>query len=113
VDLLSAIKQVFDFTLPFFEAIPALRVILAFLLVFMLPGFAWTLIFFKKLNAIERVTLSLGLSIVLVTLSILVLNVLLDIRITGMNSTMIILIITVIPLVIYFLKRLSQKKDNA
>ena len=85
------------------------RGILGFILVFFIPGFAWTLVFFKRVNILERIALSFGLSIAVVTLSILVLNKLIGIRITGLNSVLIILVITVVPIVIYYLNRLRRR----
>jgi len=82
---------------------------LGFILVFFIPGFAWTLVFFRQVNVIERIALSFGLSIAVVTLSILVLNKLIGIRITGLNSVLIILVITVVPIVIYYLNRLRRR----
>ena len=111
MDWLSPIKQIFEFALPFLDKLPAIRAILGFILVFFLPGFAWTLIFFKQVNIIERIALSFGLSIAVVTLSILVLNVLIGVRITGLNSLLIIIIITIIPLTFYYLKRFVKGKD--
>ena len=111
MDWLSPIKQIFEFALPFLEKLPAIRAILGFILVFFLPGFAWTLVFFKQVNIIERIALSFGLSIALVTLSILVLNVLIGVRITGLNSLLIIIIITIIPVAFYYLKRFVKGKD--
>ena len=108
MEWLSPIKQIFDFALPFLERVPVIRAFLGIMLVFFLPGFAWTLIFFKQLNVIERVALSLGLSIAVVTLSIMALNLLLDIRITGLNSLLIIAVITIIPVVLYYLKKLTR-----
>ena len=112
MDWLSPIKQIFEFIFPFLEKLPAIRAILGFIIVFFLPGFAWTLVFFKKINFIERIALSFGLSIALVTLSILALNVLLGIRINGANSLLIIIIITIIPVAFYYLKRFLLKKDS-
>jgi len=112
MDWFSPIRQIFEFIFPFLEKLPAIRAILGFILVFFLPGFAWTLVFFKKINIIERVALSFGLSIALVTLSILALNVLLGIRITGLNSVLIIIVITIIPAALYYLKRFMLKKDS-
>ena len=108
MDWLSPVKQIFEFGLPFLERLPAIRAILGFILVFFLPGFAWTLIFFNRVNVIERIVLSFGLSIALVTLSILALNILLEIRITGLNSLMIITMLTIIPVVVYYLKRIRR-----
>ena len=111
MDWLSPIRQIFEFALPFLEKLPAIRAILGFILVFFLPGFAWTLVFFKNINVIERIALSFGLSIAAVTLSILVLNALIGVRITGLNSLLIIIIITIIPVAFYYLKRFTKGKD--
>ena len=85
------------------------RGILGFILVFLIPGFAWTLVFFRRVNLLERIALSFGLSIAMVTLSILVLNKLIGIRITGLNSVLIILVITVVPIAVYYLNRLRRR----
>ena len=105
-------SQIFGFVFPFFERLPVLRAILGFVIVFFLPGFAWTLVFFKRVNIIERVALSFGLSIALVTLSVIVLHVLLGIRITGVNSLLIIIVIVIIPLVFYYLKKLVGGRSS-
>ena len=94
----------------FFESVPVIRGILGFILVFFIPGFAWTLVFFRQVNVLERIALSFGLSIAVVTLSILVLNKLIGIRITGLNSVLIILVITVVPIVVYYLNRLRSRR---
>ena len=112
MEWLSPIRQIFDFAFPFLERLPAIRAILGGILVFFLPGFAWTLVFFKQINVIERIVLSFGLSIAVVTLSILALNILLDIRITGFNSLLIIIVATVIPLVLYYLKKLVNRSSG-
>jgi uncharacterized membrane protein len=100
-------SQLFQSMLPFAERLPAIRAILGFLLVFFLPGFAWTLVLFNRINIIERTALSFGLSIAAVTLSIIVLHVLLGIRITGTNAILIIIVITVVALVLYALKKFA------
>ena len=108
MDWLSPIRQFFEFALPFLDRLPIIRAILGFIFVFFLPGFAWTLVFFKgrQINIIERVVLSFGLSIAVVTLSILSLNKLLGIGITGFSSTLIIVVVTIVPLVFYYLGKL-------
>ena len=102
------------FALPFLDSLPAIRVILGVILVFFLPGFAWTLVFFsgRQINIIERLALSFGLSIAVVTLSILALNKLVGARITGFNSVLIILVIIIIPVVIYYLKKLVKRRGS-
>jgi len=112
MDWLSPIRQIFDFALPFLERLPAVRAILGFILVFFLPGFVWTLVFFKQINLVERIALSFGLSIAVVTLSILALNILLGIRITGFNSLLTIVVIIIIPVVFYYLKKLINRSSG-
>ena len=97
--------QIFNFAIPFLERLPIVRAVLGVILMFFLPGFAWTLVFFKQINIIERIALSFGLSIAIVALSIIVLNVLLGIRINGGNALLIIIVLTGIPLAVYYLKR--------
>jgi len=109
---LSPIRQLFEFALPFLDHLPIIRAILGFILVFFLPGFAWTLVFFRQINVIERVALSFGLSIAVVTLSLLALNKLIGLRITGFNSVLVITAITIIPIVFYFLRRLIGRGEG-
>jgi len=45
-----------------------LRAIGGFALVFFIPGFAWTLVIFAKLNIVERIVLSFGLSMAIVAM---------------------------------------------
>ena len=97
--------QIFNFAVPFLERLPIVRAILGVIFMFFLPGFAWTLVFFKQINIIERIALSFGLSIAIVALSIIVLNVLLGIRINGANALLIIIFLTGVPLAVYYLKR--------
>lgn len=109
------LKEILGFVWPLLERLPAVRAILGFILVFFLPGFAWTLVFFhgKQLNAIERAALSFGLSFAIVTISILVLNKLAGIRITGSNSVLIIITVTVIPVALYYIKRsINRRRSN-
>jgi uncharacterized membrane protein len=98
--------------LSFAEHLPVIRAILGFILVFLLPGFAWTLVFFSKVNFIERIALSFGLSIALITLGIIVLNLLLGIRINGTNALLTIIVMTVIPVGIYLFKRFRIHKSE-
>lgn len=92
-----------------FGPLSIIRAILGFILVFFLPGFAWTLLFFRQIKIIERVALSFGLSIALVTLSIFALNMLIGLRITVFNSILVIIVITILPLAAYGLIRLMGR----
>ena len=114
MDWLSPIKGFFDFALPIIDKAPVVRAIVGTLLVFFLPGFAWTFVFFKQLQFLERLVFSFALSIVFVTLSIIFTNIVFHIRITGLNSLLTIIIITIIPLAIYYAgKHLSGKRNRA
>ncbi len=112
MDWLSPIRELFGFAFPFLERLPIIRAILGFVLVFFLPGFAWTLVFFRQINVIERLALSLALSIVVVTFSLLLVSRLIGIRITGFNSGLIIVVITILPVVVYYLTRLIRRREE-
>ena len=105
-------SQLLETLVPTSGGLLVVRAILGVVLVFFLPGFAWTLVFFRKVNIIERIAISIGLSIALVTLSIIVLNVLFDIRINGFNALVTIIVMTIIPAGIYFLRRyLARRRE--
>jgi len=108
--MLEQLKELFGSFLPLLEHIPAIRAVLGFILVFFLPGFTWTLVFFRKINIIERVALSFGLSIAAVILSLFLLNRLIGMKITGFNSLLVILVLTIIPVVIYYINRLIRRR---
>ncbi len=113
MEWLTPIRELVGFVFPFLERLPVIRAMLGFTLVFFLPGFAWTLIFFRRINVIERITLSFGLSIVVVTLSLLFMNRLFGISITGFNSALVILMVTILPASAYYLNRLiRQRKED-
>ena len=60
----------------------------------------------------ERVALSIGLSIALVTLSVLFSNMVFKIPITGFNSLLIIIVITIVPLAIHYSNKYSPKREK-
>ena len=105
--------QLFQSITPFAESLPAIRAIIAFFLVFFIPGFAWTFVFFNRINYIERAVFSIGLSIAMVTLSVLALNVLFGMRITGANALLTIILITAIGVVLYFINRFITRRPEA
>ena len=109
MDWLSPIKELFGFVFPFLERLSIVRAILGFMLVFFLPGFAWTLVFFRQINVIERVALSFGISIAVVTLSLFFINKLIGVRVTGFNSVLIIIVITILPVIGYYLNKLIRR----
>lgn len=113
MDLLNMIKQALDFSLPWLEQVPFLRTFLGFLLVFFLPGFTWTLIFFfRRVAVIERVVLSFGLSVALVTMVVCALNLLFGVKISGLNVLLTLLAITVIPVIPYCIMRFLRARQG-
>ena len=106
-------NEFFDFLVPFAERLPALRAIAGFVIVFFIPGFTWTFVFFSRVGIIERVVHSLGLSIALVTLGILVLHVLFGMRITGINSMVTIAVITAMGIITFLAKRYITNRIKA
>ncbi len=114
MDWLSPIRELFGFVFPLLESLPIIRAILGLILVLFLPGFAWTLVFFKQISVLERVTFSFALSVVFVTLSLLLVNRLIGVRITGFNSALVIIFITILPVVVYYLNRfIRRRRGNA
>ena len=107
------LNELLDFAVPFAEQFPALRAVVGFIIVFFLPGFAWTFVFFSKVSVIERIVLSLGLSIAIVTLGILVLHILFNMTITGSTSLITIALIIVLAVATYLMKRLIVKRMKA
>jgi uncharacterized membrane protein len=103
-------NELLDFVVPFAERLPALRAVAGFVIVFFIPGFAWTFAFFHRVSVIERVVLSLGLSIALVTVGVLVLHLFFGMKITGINSMVAIAVITAAGILISLLQRYIIKK---
>jgi uncharacterized membrane protein len=82
------------------DPLTLIRMIIGSIFVLFIPGFAWTFAFFEKneIDAIERIALSFGLSIALVPLTVFYLNYLFHIKITALNSFIVILVLTAVPL---------------
>lgn len=110
MDLLSPIRELFGFVFPFLERLPVIRAILGFILVFFLPGFAWTLVFFRQIKVIERIPLSFAMSIVVVTLSLIFASRLSGLKITGLNSVVVITVVTIVPVVAYYLNKFTKRR---
>lgn len=81
------------------DPLSLIRIIFGSIFVLFIPGFAWTFAFFSKneIDVIERIALSFGLSIALVPLTVFYLNYLLHIKITALNSFIIIIALIAIP----------------
>jgi len=112
MDILGPIKDLFSWAVPILDDMPIVRVIIGIILVLLAPGFAWTLILFKKITHLERLVLSFALSLALVTLSILGLNIATNMRVTGLSSLLIILLLIIVPLVVYFTQTYVCKRKT-
>jgi len=112
MDFLFVVEETSGFVSILSNGLSIIRATLGVILAFFLPGFAWTLVFFtgRQITVLERLALSFGLSIALVTLSILALNLLFNVRITVINSVLTILAITIIPVVIYYARRYIRRR---
>jgi len=104
------LNELLDFAVPFAEQFPALRAVVGFIIVFFLPGFAWTFVFFSKISVIERIVLSMGLSIAIVTLGILALHVVIGMTITGFTSLITIAVIIVLAVATSLIKKFIVKR---
>lgn len=107
------IREILDWMLPFLDGVPAIRVILSFILVFLLPGFSWTLVFFsniRQINVVERLVLSFGLSIAVVALGLLTAYLFFGVSITGTNALLVILPTIIVPVAWYCLLRIIRKR---
>jgi uncharacterized membrane protein len=80
-----------------------LQAILGGIFLFLIPGLAWCLLLFEKekKDLLELVALSIALSISISTLSISFLNFMLGIKITLINSGLILVALTAIPVFIW------------
>ena len=84
-----------------------LRTLFGAIFVLFIPGFAWSFVFFGKdeIDWIERIALSFGLSIALVPLTIFWLNFLFHVKITLINSFIVVLTLILMPVVYLLLQR--------
>lgn len=90
-----------------------LRIFFASVFILFVPGFAWSYVFFarKNIDWIERVALSFGLSIALVPLTVFWLNWLFQVKITLLNTSLIVCGLTAIPVAYVLIRRSSWGKN--
>ena len=83
-----------------------LRILFGAVFVLFIPGFAWSFVFFarEEIDGIERIALSFGLSIALVPLTIFWLNFFFNVKITLINSFLVVLFLSLIPGIYLFLR---------
>lgn len=106
MEWLTPLRAFFNALAAVMDELPLIRAVAGSILVFLVPGFAWTLVFFgwRQINIIERLAISLGLSIAVVALSIIALNLTVGVRINGFNSVLIIMVVTAVPLAFFLVR---------
>ena len=102
----------FGLIIPLLDEEPLLRAIIGFILICFLPGFLWSLVFLQQITIIERIALSFGLSVVLVVLSILLFNIVLNVPINSVNSIVIIILLIMVPSVLYCFIRYRRRRRS-
>jgi len=87
-----------------------LRIIFASIVILFLPGFVWSLVFFKKekIDLIERIALSFGLSIALVPLTVLFLSLLSKFETNLIHTSLVVGALILIPLLFIQVKKLLE-----
>ena len=93
--------------------VSVLRALAASVLVLFLPGFAWSLVFFKKTGALERFALSIGLSVSIMTLAVLGLNIAFRVPITVTTALIVIFVFSAVPFAIYTITRIRARQREA
>jgi len=92
----------------------AFRIVFGSVYLLFIPGFVWSWIFWKKdqLDAIERFTLSLALSIALIPLVVFLLNKV-GVKINLVNSVLETLGVIVVGIIILFLENVFKNKKSS
>ena len=90
-----------------------LRIFFSAIFLLFLPGFVWSFVFFTKRETdwIERIAISFGLSIAIVPLTLFWLNWIFDVRITLLNTSLIVCALIVVPAAYLLVRRPSLGKD--
>jgi len=96
------------------DVLEVLRLFFGGIFILFVPGFAWSYVFFarKNIDWIERVALSFGLSIALVPLTVFWFNWLFQLKITLLNTCLVVCGLIAIP-VLYILITRSAWGKNA
>lgn len=94
------------------EALTWLRLIFGATFVLFVPGFAWSFIFLPRIGWIERVAFSFGLSLAMGPLAFFWLNRVFGVQLTLLNSSAVIILLTLLPPA-YLLARKPSLKRTA
>jgi len=84
-----------------------IRAIFGGIFILLLPGLAWSYVFFsrKDINWVERIALSFGLSIALVSLAVFLLNKLFGVGINLLTFALVVVSLTALAIALAFLRR--------
>jgi uncharacterized membrane protein len=95
------------------DVLTGLKIVFGATFLLFLPGFVWSFVFFAKreIDWIERIAISFGLSIAIVPLSVFWLNWIFDVRITLLNTSLIVCALIVVPTAYLLVRRPSLRKD--
>ena len=95
------------------DILEILRMVFSGLFVLFVPGFIWGYVFFpgRNIDWIERVAISIGLSIAMVTLCVLCLNWLFEMKITLLNLSLTVCGLTVVPGVYIVFRKFLRRKQ--
>ena len=94
------------------DILEILRMVFGGLFVLFVPGFIWGYVLFpgRNLNSLERVAISIGLSIAMVTLCVLIVNWLFDMKIILHNLSLTVCGLIVVPAVYILLRKFLRSK---
>ena len=95
------------------SVLEGLRIFFGSVFILFVPGFVWSYVFFAKKNIdwVERIALSFGLSIALVPLTVFWLNWLFHVKITPLNTSLIVCGLTAIPAAYILIGKSSWGKN--
>lgn len=106
------------------DILGALRLVAGILFVLWVPGLAWTFLFFPTIRSmsdgreapgidwIERGAIAVAISIAIVPVTIFFLGVLLKVPLTTLSATLIVLLLSAIPLAIVYIKRRGRNEQT-
>jgi uncharacterized membrane protein len=97
------------------NGLEALRIFLGTVFVLFVPGLAWSYVFFarKKIDWIERVALSFGLSIALVPIAVFWLSWLFQMKVNLLSISATVVGLTVLAMVYLFTRRSTRARNAA
>jgi len=89
-----------------------MRALAAIVLLAWLPGYAWSRVFLRQIEGVERLVLSVALSICLVTLALILGDLLLGIDVSGRSAVLYALALAAPPCVVAARRALSSRRGS-